>query len=91
MLPIPRTFEPRIGALLNRFAALHNPRFHPPIPPEVEPELIPDIACLRVAQGAFRQLLACCAYDVQCDSRCMCVVVVRSVMPNVRYRAVWLM
>ena len=91
MLPIPRTFEPRIGALLNRFAALHNPRIHPPIPPEVEPDVLTDKCCLRVAQGGIRQVLACCACEAHWVFRCIRMVVVRSPVSVLRYRTMWLM
>ena len=88
LLPVPKTFEPRTGAQPDRFAALPNPGIHSPIPPEIEPDVLTDMCRLRVAQGGFRQMLACCAYDAHRLIRCMRMVVVCLVVSDVRYRAI---
>ena len=88
LLPVPKTFEPRTGAQPDRFAALPNPGIHSPIPPEIEPDVLTDMCRLRVAQGGFRQMLACCAYDEHRLIRCMRMVVVCLVVSDVRYRAI---
>ena len=91
LLPVPKTFEPRTGAQPDRFAALPNPGIHSPIPPEIEPDVLTDIPCLRVAQGGIRQVLACDSYQAHWVFRCMRMVVVRSPVSVLRYRTMWLM
>ena len=88
LLPVPKTFEPRTGAQPDRFAALPNPGIHSPIPPEIEPDVLTDIPCLRVAQGGIRQVLACDSYQAHRLIRCIHMVVVCLVVSDVRYRAI---
>ena len=85
LLPVTKTFEPRTGAQPDRFAALPNPGIHSPIPPEIEPDVLTDIPCLRVAQGGIRQVLACDSYQAHWVFRCMRMVVVRSPVSVLRY------
>ena len=61
----PTEFEPQTSTWPNALRFPHNPGIHPPIPPEIEPDLNTDSACLRMTGWGLLNVLAFATGDTQ--------------------------